>query len=234
MAEEHSSREERAGRAREKGAGIEEGDLSVGLPMHAERTPNPNSVKWVVGREVLSGGRCVGFAESPDTDVSPLAARLFEIEGVTGVFMGADFVTINKGEARSWPDLAEPIAAALRAWHDSGQPALGEGWTAAREQREGDVVVSRIRSIIEEEIRPYVEQDGGEVRFVDFSKGVVRVHMRGACDGCPGAPSTPKMGGAARRESQGGGASDGTARGGGNSRYGAHRPGRVPGCSGPG
>jgi len=161
--------------------------------MHPERTPNPHSVKWVLGRKVTADGGIVSFEEPVDADVSPLAARLFDVSGVAGVLLGPDFVTVSKREELAWSELAKPIGAVIEQWHLQSEPALGEAYTPPA-RAEGDEVVARIRAVLDDEIAPYVAQDGGEVWFAGFDEGVVRVHLRGACAGCPSSSVTLKLG----------------------------------------
>ncbi len=162
------------------------------LRMHAERTPNPNSIKWVMNRSLASEPGGVHFGDPVADDVSPLASGLFVVEGVEGVFLGPDFVTVSKSPEAEWTDLAPPIVAALKAWAGSGSPALGAGWKPP-ERADDDAVVTRIREILENEVRPYVERDGGEIVFAGFSDGEVRVSLRGACAGCPSSTITLKL-----------------------------------------
>ena len=168
--------------------------------MHAERTPNPNSIKWVLGQEVAAVVSSASFSSaSSDADsavtseVSPLAAPILEIEGVEGVFLGPTFITVTKTEASEWTELAAPIVAAIKAWAAGGEPALGPGFEIP-EAAEDDVVVAQIRTILERDVRPYVEQDGGEISFAGYRDGVVEVILQGACAGCPSSSITLKMG----------------------------------------
>jgi Fe-S cluster biogenesis protein NfuA len=161
--------------------------------MHAERTPNPHSVKWVVSRPVVPAPGSASFLEAPAIEESPLAARLFGVPGVSGVFLGPDFVTVSKAEDREWTELAPAIVAEIKAWATADEAALGPAWRPA-DPAEGGEVVRRIREILELEIRPYVVQDGGEIAFAGFEAGVVQVHLRGACAGCPSSTVTLKMG----------------------------------------
>ncbi len=162
------------------------------LRMHAERTPNPNSIKWVMNRALATEPGGVSFAERVGADASPVAARLFEVDGVEGIFLGPDFVTVSKSPAAEWTDLAPPVVAALRAWAEAAEPALGPGWKPPA-RAEDDDTVRRIREILENEVRPYVERDGGEIVFAGFSGGVVQVSLRGACAGCPSSTITLKL-----------------------------------------
>ncbi len=174
--------------------------------MHAERTPNPNSIKWVLGQVVADIVSSASFPLHPDPlrgdasadgrvtlDVSPLAAPILEIEGVEGVFLGPNFVTVTKAESSEWTELAAPIVEAIKAWAKSGESAFGPSFEPP-ETAEDDEIVARIRTILERDVRPYVEQDGGEISFAGYRDGVVEVLLQGACAGCPSSSITLKMG----------------------------------------
>ena len=170
--------------------------MDLGFRMHAERTPNPNSVKWVLGQGVTGKGEGVAtanFAEPPAAAVSPLACRLFEVDGVISVFLGPDFVTVSKRPELEWADLAPPIVAAIKAWAGLAEPALGTDYQPP-EQDDAGGVVARICEILQQDIAPYVAQDGGEISFAGYRDGVVEVYLRGACAGCPSSTVTLKMG----------------------------------------
>jgi len=167
--------------------------MDPGFRMHAERTPNPNSIKWVLGRPVAEGVGSAFFEGEARAEVSPLAAAVLEVEGVEAILLGPGFVTVTKAEDREWTDLAAPIVAAIKAWAASEAPALGPGFEPPPAE-EDDAVVSRIRTILERDVQPYVEQDGGEISFVGFREGIVEVVLRGACAGCPSSSITLKMG----------------------------------------
>jgi len=158
--------------------------------MHAERTPNPDSIKWVLGRPVMEGGATVHFDASPGSEMSPLAERLFAVDGVVGVFLAANFVTVTKRSEIEWADLAEPVADAIRA--GAGTP-LGPAFEPPRALDE-EALVARIRRVIDEEVRPAVAMDGGDVVFVRFREGVVEVKLKGACSGCPSSSATLENG----------------------------------------
>jgi Fe-S cluster biogenesis protein NfuA len=171
--------------------------------MHAERTPNPDSVKWVVSAEVTPDAGFIGFTDADEAAPSslapsslapsPLAASLLGVEGVVQVFLGPDFITVSKRPEVDWAELAQPVVERIKAWAESGEPAVEAGYAAGSIGDE-EPVVARIREILERDIRPYVAQDGGEIGFAGYSDGVVKVHLRGACAGCPSSTVTLKMG----------------------------------------
>jgi Fe-S cluster biogenesis protein NfuA len=166
--------------------------MDLGLRMHAERTPNPNSIKWVMGRRIVEGTASASFDAPPAREVSPLAHELFSVDGVEGVFFAANFATVSKREEAEWVDIAQPIVDVLKNHLGSGEPALGPGYQAAAAEVSG-TLVKRICQVLDDEIRPAVARDGGDILFVGFSEGVVELQMRGACSGCPSAAATLKM-----------------------------------------
>ena len=136
--------------------------MDLGFRMHAERTPNPNSIKWVLGSALTPPGVSAHFDHRPSPEVSPLAARLFDLDGVEG-----------------------SLAA--------GGEALGPAFEAL-EQAGGDELVQRIRRILEDEVRPAVAMDGGDIVFAGYREGVVEVYMHGSCSGCPSSTATLRLG----------------------------------------
>ncbi len=166
--------------------------MDLGLRMHAERTPNPNSIKWVLGTRIVEGSASAHFDAPPSREVSPLAHRLFAVEGVEGVFLAANFATISKREEADWRDIAEPVVEVLKEHLGSGEPALGPGFRAVDAEVSG-LLEQRIRRVLDLEIRPAVARDGGDIRFLGYRDGVVELAMRGACSGCPSAADTLKL-----------------------------------------
>ena len=166
----------------------------LGFRMHAERTPNPQSIKWVVSTGLAPRGVTAHFREPVEPELSPLAARLFAVPGVVGVFIGSDFVTVTKVEDLEWTDLAQPVVEAIKAFVASGEPALGAGFEEAVHTGPGGEVIERIRAVIDDEIRPAVAMDGGDVVFMGFEDGVVEVMLQGSCVGCPSSTATLRFG----------------------------------------
>ena len=136
---------------------------------------------------------CVpGGSRAPEESVSPLAARLFAVEGVVSVFFAANFVTVTKRPELEWTQLAQPIVDAIKQVLEGGGSALGPDYTPG-EAASGDAVVERILEVLEQEIRPAVAMDGGDVLFVGYQDGIVELAMQGSCDGCPSASATLGM-----------------------------------------
>ncbi len=167
--------------------------LDPGFRMHAERTPNPNSVKWVLGSPIVAGSASAFFDASPGDEVSPLATRLFAIPGVRGVFVAANFITVTKADDVEWADLAQGIVDAVKAFAESKQPALGPAF-AAQAAASGGEIEDRIKRVLDEEIRPAVAMDGGDVVFASYREGRVELYMQGSCSGCPSSRATLKLG----------------------------------------
>jgi Fe-S cluster biogenesis protein NfuA len=167
--------------------------MDLDFHMRAERTPNPNSVKWVLSTTLADAGRSAHFEHAPSAEVSPLAARLFAVDGVVGVFVARNFVTVTKREDLEWPALAQPLVETLKDFAASGESALGAGFDAARAEA-ADEIEARIQRILDDEIRPYVAQDGGDVIFAGFRDGRVELYLQGSCSGCPSSLATLKLG----------------------------------------
>ena len=170
--------------------------------IQTEATPNPEVLKFLPGREVLGEGSR-DFRSMEEAQVSPLAADLFDIEGVNRVFFGTDFVTVGKDPVHDWPHLKAPILAAIMDHFTSGRPLFDES-DALSGGHDQDVVyegeaaqiVAEIKDLLDTRIRPAVAQDGGDILFNRFEAdtGVVWLHMRGACSGCPSSSATLKAG----------------------------------------
>lgn len=167
--------------------------MDLGFRMHAERTPNPNSIKWVLGQAVVPVGVAANFREPVGPEASPLAARLFAVDGVTGVFIASNFITVSKRDDVEWTDVAQSLVDAIKAFVGSEEPALGPAYEVESNASEGELV-ERIRRILEEEIRPAVAMDGGDIVFAGFRDGIVEVHLQGSCAGCPSSTATLRFG----------------------------------------
>ncbi|WP_397541680.1 NifU N-terminal domain-containing protein [Roseovarius salis] len=165
--------------------------------IQTESTPNPATLKFLPGQTVLEAGT----ADFPSAEVagkSPLAERLFGIGGVTGVFFGNDFVTVTKDEETEWDHVKPAILGAIMEHFQSGQPVmLGEAEAIsghAEHDGEDGEIVGQIKELLDTRVRPAVAQDGGDITFHGFERGVVYLHMQGACAGCPSSTITLKMG----------------------------------------
>ncbi|WP_425043292.1 NifU family protein [Primorskyibacter sp. S87] len=165
--------------------------------IQTESTPNPATLKFLPGQTVLEAGT----ADFPNADAaapSPLARRIFGVSGVTGVFFGNDFVTVTKAENVEWDHIKPAILGAVMEHYQSGQPVVeGDGSAAsghAEHSGEDGEIVDQIKELLDSRVRPAVAQDGGDITFHGFDRGVVYLHMQGACAGCPSSTLTLKMG----------------------------------------
>lgn len=167
--------------------------------IQTESTPNPRTLKFLPGRDVLgTGGR--DFSEASAAAASPLAQSLFAVEGVERVYLGSDFLTITKADQIEWPHLKPHVLAAIMDHFMSGAPALAEEGAGAEAEivYEGAAagIVKEIKEIIEARVRPAVARDGGDITFHSWEHetGVVRLTMKGSCAGCPSSTLTLKQG----------------------------------------
>ena len=167
--------------------------MDLDFRMHAERTPNPQSIKWVLSKEIVPTGTTANFSTAVAGDVSPLAARLFGLAGIEGVFLASHFVTVTKRDELAWTDVAQGVVDAIKAHVASGEPALGAAFAPESDTPAGSIE-ERIKTILENEIRPAVAMDGGDVVFASFRDGVVEVVLQGSCAGCPSSTATLRFG----------------------------------------
>ena len=160
--------------------------------IQTQATPNPATVKFLPGQTVLNNG-LKDFKSISEASASPLAQRLFGLQGVCGVFLGPDFVSVSKLDDTDWNMLKPMVLAALMEHFSTGQPILlGEQVEASSE--DDDEIVVQIKELIETRVRPMVMMDGGDIAFDSFDDGIVYLSMRGACAGCPSSTATLKSG----------------------------------------
>jgi Fe-S cluster biogenesis protein NfuA len=163
--------------------------------IQTEPTPNPNVLKFIPGRVVSSTPR--EFLSIDQATASPLAEALFQLEDVTGVFFGEDYVSVTRAaHARDWSDIKPEVLAAVMDHFTSGAPLIREGAEGETEAGEDSEIVAEIKSLLDSRIRPAVAQDGGDILFDAFDEetGVLSLRMRGACAGCPSSAMTLKAG----------------------------------------
>jgi Fe-S cluster biogenesis protein NfuA len=162
-----------------------------------EATPNPATLKFLPGRPVLENGT-LELRDPAEAGKSPLAERLFEINGVNGVFFGSDFIAVSKASGE-WPQLKPAILGAIMEHFMSGAPLLNEGTAGTGDDDEffeaaDSETVATIKDLIETRVRPAVANDGGDITFKGFKEGIVYLHMKGACSGCPSSTATLRHG----------------------------------------
>ena len=136
------------------------------------------------------------FTSQDEAKSSPLALNLFDMPGVTGVFLGADFITLTKTDDRDWDLLKPLVLGAIMEHFQSGKPVMTEASSSdgAQDAEEDDSVIRQIKDLIDTRVRPAVAQDGGDIVYKGFEEGIVYLHMQGACAGCPSSTATLKHG----------------------------------------
>ena len=166
--------------------------------IQTEATPNPATLKFLPGRTVLETGT-LDMRDRTEAAQSPLAERLFDINGVGGVFFGSDFITVTKSDGE-WPQLKPAILGVIMEHFMSGAPLLKAGESGGNDDENeffeaGDEeIVTTIKDLIETRVRPAVANDGGDITFRGFKEGIVYLHMKGACSGCPSSTATLRHG----------------------------------------
>jgi Fe-S cluster biogenesis protein NfuA len=170
--------------------------------IQTESTPNPRTLKFLPGRDVLGAGSR-DFADRDAAAASPLAQTLLAIDGVERVYLGGDFLTVTKAEAVEWPHLKPHVLAAIMDHYVSGRPVLLDMGDVEDHDEGGRVyegeaagIVKELKELIEARVRPAVARDGGDITFHswDHDAGIVRLNMRGSCAGCPSSTLTLKQG----------------------------------------
>ncbi len=168
--------------------------------IQTEATPNPATLKFLPGRDVLPGAT-FEMKGPADAAASPLGQKLFAIDGVVGVFYGSDFITVTKAEGE-WPQLKPAILGAIMEHFLSGEPLIAEGAESGTDAISGEEffdekdaeTVDEIKELLETRVRPAVAMDGGDITFRGFKEGVVYLNMKGSCSGCPSSTATLKQG----------------------------------------
>jgi Fe-S cluster biogenesis protein NfuA len=164
--------------------------------IQTESTPNPATLKFLPGQTVLEAGTA-DFTTAESAGKSPLARRIFAVDGITGVFLGTDFVTVTKAEGILWEHVKPAVLGAIMEHFQSGAPVIeGEQDASGHASHDGpdEDIVRQIKELLDTRVRPAVAQDGGDITFHGFDRGVVYLHMQGACAGCPSSTLTLKMG----------------------------------------
>lgn len=160
--------------------------------IQTEATPNPQTLKFVPGVAVMPSGTAF-YTSADEAKPSPLATSLFAIDGVTAVFLAADFITITKREADHWEALKPILLTAIMDHFIAGKPVITGQQSSAAQEDESEVV-KQIRELIDTRVRPAVAQDGGDIIFRGFHDGIVQLELHGACSGCPSSTATLKGG----------------------------------------
>ncbi|MGB8274630.1 MAG: NifU family protein [Alphaproteobacteria bacterium] len=165
--------------------------------IQTEQTPNPATLKFLPGQTVMASGTA-DFRNPEQAVRSPIAKRLFEVDGIAGVFLGADFITVTKTPDKEWYLLKPAVLGAIMEHFTTGEPMVlgeaGQSGVAAEAHEDEDEIVAQIKELLDTRVRPAVAQDGGDIIFQGFENGVVYLHMQGSCSGCPSSTATLKAG----------------------------------------
>ena len=166
--------------------------------IQTEQTPNPQTLKFLPGKVVMDEGTAF-FQNIDKTSNSPLAKKLFDVDGVTGVFFGSDFITVTKIDSLDWQVMKPLILGAIMDHFNSGEPTINnetndKGEKSLLENSEDSDIVKQIKELLDTRVRPAVAMDGGDIVYDNFENGIVYLHMQGACSGCPSSAATLKMG----------------------------------------
>jgi len=160
--------------------------------IQTEDTPNPATLKFIPGVSVMAEGTA-HFSAIDEASSSPLARRLFAVDGVCGVFLGGDFISITKDDSREWFTIKPGVLAAIMEHYASGLPVIEDHGQAGDDGADDDETVKQIKHLLDTRVRPAVAMDGGDIVFHSFDDGVVTLYMQGACAGCPSSTATLKM-----------------------------------------
>ena len=163
--------------------------------IQTEDTPNPETLKFIPGNIILKTGTA-DFISKESASNSPLASKLFEIGGVSRVFLATDFISVTKDPQLDWNNLKPSILTGIMEHYSSGLPAINETEDKNSESNntEDTETIKQIKDLLETRVRPAVAMDGGDITFCSFESGIVTLQMKGACAGCPSSTATLKMG----------------------------------------
>ncbi|NEM99525.1 NifU family protein [Pontibacter burrus] len=173
------------------------------VSVYAEANPNPESMKFVMNVQLLPDGQSVDYPDLESAMESPLAQELFNFDYVGRVFIASNFVTVTKNSNLEWVKLIPELRTFLKSYVEAGGPIFNEGFSAAPKadaattgeaSEEDAVIAKKVIDLLDNYVRPAVEQDGGNISFKSYNDGVVTVHLQGSCSGCPSATVTLKAG----------------------------------------
>ena len=170
-------------------------ETTAPIDIRAEITPNPNTLKFNINRTLIESGS-LNFPDREKAKGATLPEALFEIENVLGVMVGHDFVTVTKLPGANWNLMVAPVIAALKKLFESGKIVFPQGSGSSLESPAGGngEIEKKIRQILDDEIRPAVAMDGGDITFYGYENGIVTLHLQGSCSSCPSSIMTLKMG----------------------------------------
>ncbi len=163
--------------------------------IQTESTPNPSSLKFIPDGAVVAGNQAVEYKnQTQAAGNSLLAEKLFSVSGVDSVFLGSDFITVNKSDEVNWGEIKTEILTTIMDFFVSGKPVINEKNSAAISESEDSEIVKQIKELIEVKVRPAVAMDGGDIIYRGFEDGIVLLQLKGSCSGCPSSTITLKNG----------------------------------------
>lgn len=162
--------------------------------IYLESNPNPNSLKFVVNEMLVPEGMSFDFPDAESASLSPLAQELFTYPFVDRVFFASNFVTVTKKNDVEWLEVQNTIKGHIKKFLEDGRFIIEMNDNAATPVEEETETIKKIKTILEEYIRPAVEQDGGAITYHSFDNGIVKVKLQGSCSGCPSSMITLKAG----------------------------------------
>ena len=157
-----------------------------------EKTPNPNSLKFLPGRVVSNNGP-IEVINKENTE-NTLLRNILSINGVEGIFLGSDFLSVNKNDQNNWEDIQHIIISYINEYYAEGHNCIIDKNDQNKNQQTLSDIEKRIINILETKVRPAVARDGGDIKFKEFSNGKVKVILQGSCSGCPSSTMTLKQG----------------------------------------
>ena len=160
--------------------------------VQTQNTPNPNSLKFLPGEKVSLSGP-IEFTEKKQTS-NDLIRNILSVNGVTGIFLSDDFLSVSKEQNKDWEDIKHIIISFINEHYSSGKKFVYEGGTEKNKEKNLDEIERKIIKILETKIRPAVARDGGDIKFKEYKDGKVKVEMQGSCSGCPSSTLTLKQG----------------------------------------
>ena len=160
--------------------------------VQTQKTPNPNSLKFIPGKLVSNNG---SFEINNKDEVNnDLIRNILSINGVTGIFLGEDFLSVNKKENINWEDVKHIVISLINEFYSDGKEFILDKKLDDEKQADFDEIEKKIIKILDTKIKPAVARDGGDIKFKEFKKGVVTVQLQGSCSGCPSSAMTLKQG----------------------------------------
>ena len=160
--------------------------------IQTEKTPNPNSLKFIPGKKVLTKGN-IEILEKNQID-NELVKNIFSIDGVESIFLSEDFLSVNKKEEINWENLIYIIKSYINDYYSSGKEVVIDQYNQSSSKDDLDDIEKKIIKILDTKIRPAVARDGGDIKFQEYSNGIVKVKLQGSCSGCPSSTMTLKQG----------------------------------------